>query len=120
VETLPLFFSLGDPRTLAAWSGIRRSALSRFQTPAASPDGTLLLFGAIGLSSPPIVAHLEKGGLCPDHDDLFKLLPDLDHALEWWEERVLAAGNRERNGEPLHVAEQLKDTWPAAVEPEFG
>jgi SulP family sulfate permease len=67
--------------------------------------------------SPPIAAHLEKGGLSPNRDDSFQLLPDLDHALERCEERLLADGKGERNGEPLHVAEQLKDAWPAGVEP---
>jgi SulP family sulfate permease len=80
----------------------------------ARKEGFSLLMSQV---SPSIVAYLEKGGLSPNHDDLFKLLPDLDHALEWCEERVLAAGNGERNGEPLHVAEQLKDAWPAAAEP---
>jgi SulP family sulfate permease len=63
-----------------------------------------------------IVSQLEQGGLVASRGDLFKLLPDLDHALEWCEDRLLAAGKGNGNGHLVHLEDQLKEAWPAEVE----
>jgi SulP family sulfate permease len=63
-----------------------------------------------------IVSQLEQGGLNGAHGDLFKVLPDLDHALEWCEDRLLASANGKTNGHQVHLEEQLKEAWPAGVD----
>lgn len=67
--------------------------------------------------SPDIISQIEKSGMDPKRDDSLKLLPDLDRALEWCEGRLLASRNGHQNGHSLHLAEQLKDSWPADAEP---
>jgi SulP family sulfate permease len=67
--------------------------------------------------TPRIVSQLKMGGLSPD--DSFKLLPDLDHALEWCEENLLAAGNGKHNGHTVLLGEQLKDAWHGPIEPRW-
>lgn len=67
--------------------------------------------------APQIAAQLEQGGVSARHDDLFQLQPDLDHALEWCEERLLAGAIEKSNGHPPQLAEQLRDAWPGTIEP---
>jgi SulP family sulfate permease len=97
-------------------SGLDSSAifsLSKVQQ-LARKQGLLLLLTQI---SPQILSQLERGGLPTKGNDSVRAFPDLDHALEWCEDRLLADANGERNGDPVHVADQLKDSWPAAIEP---
>jgi SulP family sulfate permease len=82
----------------------------------ARKQGFVLLMTQV---TPQIVSQLEKGGLRPNRDESFKLLPDLDHALEWCEENLLATGNGNGNGDPVLLAEHLKDTWHGAIEPRW-
>jgi SulP family sulfate permease len=65
-----------------------------------------------------IATQLEQGGLVPSHGDSFQLLPDLDHALEWCEDRLLAAGNGHgnANGHSHRLEEQLREAWPAEID----
>lgn len=67
--------------------------------------------------SPEITGQLASGGMRPETTMAFQLLPDLDHALEWCEEQLLEPVRVKLNGHARHLAEQLKDAWPAAVEP---
>ena len=69
--------------------------------------------------SPQIISQMEKGGLYANRDDDFRLLPDLDHALEWCEERLLGTNNLTRDTEIVHLTEHLKDSWHGAVEPRW-
>lgn len=64
-----------------------------------------------------ISSQLEKGGLNVQSDGSFKVQPDLDHALEWCENRVLAEREINAAPGPVHLAEQLRDAWPADMEP---
>jgi SulP family sulfate permease len=68
--------------------------------------------------APQIVSQIEKSGLAVNRDDSLRTAPDLDHALEWCEERLLGSLNGKRNGTNRHLAEQLKDSWPTASEPQ--
>jgi SulP family sulfate permease len=65
-----------------------------------------------------IAAQFKQGGLVPSDRDSFQLLPDLDHGLEWCEDRLLAAGNGngKANGHAHHLEEQLSEAWPAEIE----
>jgi SulP family sulfate permease len=63
-----------------------------------------------------ISSQFATGGLTARPDDVLHLLPDLDHALEWCENRLLANGKASHNG-PGQLADQLRDAWPAEVEP---
>jgi SulP family sulfate permease len=63
-----------------------------------------------------ISLQFEKGGLRALEGDSFKLLPDLDRALEWCEDRLLVEGNGHGNGHSLDLGEQLREAWPAEVE----
>jgi len=67
--------------------------------------------------SPQIVSQLEHGGVSTKLNDHFHLMPDLDRALEWCEEQLLAGANGSIHGHASQLADQLKDSWPAAVEP---
>jgi SulP family sulfate permease len=67
--------------------------------------------------SPQIISQLEQGGLNAGPGDSFKLLPDLDHALEWCEDRLLTARGKNGNGHSAYLEEQLKEAWPKGVDP---
>jgi sulfate permease, SulP family len=63
-----------------------------------------------------ISSQLEQGGLNGAQGDLLKVMPDLDRAMEWCEERLLAGGNGKVNGHARLLEEQLQDAWPPGVE----
>ena len=67
---------------------------------------------------PEIASQLAEGGLAANGSDLFQIVPDLDRAMEWCEDRLLAAGNGNgsSNGHSRRLEEQLQDSWPAEVE----
>lgn len=65
--------------------------------------------------APGIVKQLAIAGLRPEAFPSFRLMPDLDHALEWCEELLLECPELPRNGKHLRLQEQLKDLWPAHV-----
>src|SRR3974390_2017912 len=65
--------------------------------------------------SPQIISQFKQGGLDASGDS-FKLFPDLDHALAWCEDRLLAAQHGNGNGHSLNLEEQLKEAWPAGAE----
>src|SRR5262249_51903895 len=67
--------------------------------------------------SPQIVSQMEQGGLSGARSDQIMMFPDLDHALECCEDRLLAAGNGKRNGDSRHLEDHLKEAWPPGVEP---
>ena len=67
--------------------------------------------------NPGLISQLQKGGLTGKNDDVLRLMPDLDRALEWCEEHLLAGTHRDANGHPPRLAEQLKDSWPGAIDP---
>jgi len=56
--------------------------------------------------------HLERGFVRDERAEAPKFFPDLDHALEWWEERTLAEHylNEQRDQSSLRV--QLTPFWP--------
>src|SRR5262249_31350953 len=57
--------------------------------------------------------HLERGFVRDERAVAPKFFPDLDHALEWWEESTLAEyGVREQEKFSLRL--QLKASWPNA------
>jgi SulP family sulfate permease len=80
----------------------------------ASKQGFRLLMTQV---SAQITSQLEQGGLSPARGDLFQLFPDLDHALEWCEDRVLAAGNGHVHQNSNQLEDQLKESWPPGAEP---
>ncbi len=66
--------------------------------------------------APQISSQFEKGGLKALDGESLKLLPDLDRALEWCEDRLLAEKNGHANGQVLQLSEQLSEAWPEGVE----
>ena len=108
-----LKFVVMDFRRVTGLDSSAIFSLGKVQRLARNEEFSLLMSQV----SPPILSQLERGGLGANRDDTFQLLPDLDRALEWCEDRVLAAGGGKRNGEPVQMTEQLKDGWPAGVEP---
>jgi SulP family sulfate permease len=68
--------------------------------------------------SPEITVQLVQGGLTPSRENAFQLLPDLDRALEWCEDSLLAAGHGpgKANGHSRRLEEQLKEVWPPEIE----
>ncbi len=107
-----LRFAIMDFRRVTGLDSSAVFSLGKVQR-LARKEGFSLLMSQV---SPLILSQLERGGLDANRDDVFRLFPDLDHALEWCEDRLLA-GQGKRNGESLRVAEQLKDAWPPGVEP---
>ncbi len=67
--------------------------------------------------TPALISQLRKGGITGNTEDVLRLTPDLDRALEWCEERLLADAHRADNDHPPKLAEQMKISWPAAVDP---
>lgn len=63
-------------------------------------------------AAPEIVKQLAVGGLRPEAYPSFRLMADLDHALEWCEDLLLDNPDLRRNGRHLQLQEQLKDLWP--------
>jgi SulP family sulfate permease len=109
----PLKFAILDFRRVTGLDSSAIFSLSKVKQLAAK-QGFALLMSQV---SPQIVSQIEKSGLSVNHDDSLMLLPDLDHALEWCEGRLLAAGSVKQNGDAVHLVEQLKDSWPAGAEP---
>src|SRR5262249_4767261 len=64
-----------------------------------------------------IARQVSGGGMRTASEGAFELMPDLDHALEWCEEHLLASAKGKSNGHVVALAERLKEAWPAAVEP---
>lgn len=109
----PLRFVILD---LGHVSGLDSSAvfsLSKVEHLARKEDFTLLISHA----APQIAAQLASGGMRPGEGGALEILPDLDYALESCEERLLASRNGKDNGHSRELSEQLKDAWPAGVEP---
>jgi len=65
-----------------------------------------------------LVSQFEKGGLNAFGEDDCKLVPDLDCALEWCEDRLLGKGKPKKNGHQFILEEQLKEAWPAGIQAE--
>jgi sulfate permease, SulP family len=64
----------------------------------------------------PILRLFEKSGLIESGAGTIRIVPDLDSALEWCELHVLK-DNAANNGSLKHLEEQLREAWPADVEP---
>jgi sulfate permease, SulP family len=108
-----LKFAVLDFRRVTGLDSSAIFSLSKVQH-LADKQGFALLMSQV---SPQIVSQIEKSRMTFNRDDSLRLLPDLDHALEWCENRLLTSMNGERNGHTLLLAEQLKESWPAAAEP---
>jgi sulfate permease, SulP family len=63
-----------------------------------------------------IMEQFEKGGLLACGAGAITILPDLDSALESCESFLLK-GRATQNGSSKHLEEQLREVWPADVEP---
>ena len=62
-----------------------------------------------------ILKQLQNAGLGDKEDAYFRVLPDLDHGLEWCEETILSGDRAEQNGRSLNLIEQLREIWPERV-----
>ena len=111
----PLKFVIMDFRRVTGLDASAIFSLNKVQHLAAK-QGFCLLMTQV---SAQITSQLEQGGLSPSGSGSFQPLPDLDHALEWCEDRLLAAGNGKTNGNGHShgLEEQLKEAWPAEIEP---
>src|SRR5262245_46197502 len=58
--------------------------------------------------------HLERGFGRGERAEVPKFFPDLDHALEWWEERTLAEHDFNEQREQSSLRVQLAPFWPKA------
>jgi SulP family sulfate permease len=67
--------------------------------------------------APGIQKQLAIGGLRPTDFPSFRIVPDLDHGLEWCEALLLPKGAGQANGEAHHLAAQLADLWPKDIPP---
>jgi SulP family sulfate permease len=110
---LPLKFVILDFRRVTGLDSSAVFSLSKVRS-LGHKQGFIILMSHL---SAEIISQLEKGGLPVNRDDSLKLLPDLDHALEWCENRLLASAPTSADTGPIHLAEQLKDAWPANMEP---
>jgi SulP family sulfate permease len=108
----PLKFVIMDFRRVTGLDASAIFSLSKVQN-LARKQGFCLLMTQV---SQQIISQLEQGGLNASRGDLFKLLPDLDHALEWCEDRLLSGRSVTSNGHSPKLEEQLKEAWPAGVE----
>jgi SulP family sulfate permease len=109
----PLKFAVLDFRRVTGLDSSAIFSLSKVKQLAAK-QGFALLMSQV---SPQIVSQIEKSGLRVNQDDSLMLCPDLDHSLEWCEGRLLASGSVKQNGDTVHLAEQLKESWPGGAEP---
>ena len=107
-----LKFVILDFRRVTGLDASAIFSLSKVQN-LASKQGFSLLLSQV---SPQLIAQFDQGGLNDLHGGAYKLMPDLDCALEWCEDRLLAAGNGGSNGQHLHLEDQLKDAWPAGIQ----
>lgn len=67
--------------------------------------------------APEIALQIENGGLHANRDDSLITLSDLDHALEYCENRLLVGRPDKPNGKSHLLEEQLKESWPTDAEP---
>lgn len=69
--------------------------------------------------SPDLNTQFQQGGLTGSTDGGCKIMHDLDCALEWCEDRLLANGNGHANGHTnghgVRLEQQLQHAWPDGV-----
>jgi SulP family sulfate permease len=110
----PVNFVILDFRRVSGLDSSAVFSLNKVQRLARQEQFSLLMTHV----SPQIITQLEHGGVSARHDDLFHLVPDLDRALEWCEERLLAGAHGKPNGHSLQLTEQLCDSWSAGIQPQ--
>jgi SulP family sulfate permease len=108
-----LKFTILDFRRISGLDSSAIFSLSKVQHLARKQGFSVLMCQV----SPEITSQIENGGLHANRDDSLITLPDLDHALEWCENSLLAGRNEKPNGASHRLEEQLKESWPAGVEP---
>lgn len=108
----PLKFVILDFRRVTGLDSSAIFSLSKVQV-LAGKQGFSLLMSQV---SPQIISQIEKSGMGAKRDDSLQMPADLDHALEWCEDRLLAARNVNGNGHSTTLTEHLKHSWPAGVE----
>jgi SulP family sulfate permease len=108
----PLQFIILDLQRVTGLDSSAIFSLTKVQLLARKLDFSLLITAV----APEIASQFERGGLTAQRDQRLQLLPDLDRALEWCEDRLLA-NQTLRDAAPGPLSEQLKDVWPAEVEP---
>ena len=109
----PLKFVVLDLRHVSGLDSSAVFSLSKVEQLGRKMDFVLLMTHVPA----EIAGQLASGGMRAQAGGTFQLLPDLDRALEWCEEHLLASGIGEASTHSLQLAEQLRDAWSTAVEP---
>jgi SulP family sulfate permease len=88
-------------------SGLDSSAVSSFSRlkQLAEANNIQLVFTRL---TPEMKCLLEIGGLIDGHDEIFRILPTLEHGAEWCENKILAEENLSLNEPDCNLLTQLK------------
>jgi len=112
-DAAPLQFVVLDLRRVSGLDSSAMFSLSRVQQLAVKHGFALVLTGL----GPTTAERLGLTGGAAGSRGAVRVFPDLDHGLEWCEERILAA-HREAEPKPSpDLVTQLRSVWPAAGDP---
>ncbi|OPY00449.1 MAG: putative sulfate transporter [Syntrophorhabdus sp. PtaB.Bin047] len=111
-ETLgTLRFAVLDFRLV---NGVDSSAVNSFvkMKEQARTRGYRLVFAQV---PPDALTSFRRGGLGLDQSDSFRVFGDLDRAVEWCEDEILAAEGMLSDGEVRSLGEELREFFPPAM-----
>jgi len=103
-----LKFVIMDFRRVTGLDASAIFSLKKVQSLARKQRFTLLLSQV----SPELLAQFQQGGLTGMSEGDCKIMPDLDCALEYCEDRLLAMGNGHLPGRSLQLEQHLQHAWP--------
>jgi SulP family sulfate permease len=113
-QRLPLQFVLLDFRRVTGIDSSAVFSLWKIHELARKLGFTLVMTQV----QPETQRQLANGGLAAEVAPSFRLFPDLDHGLEWCEDRLLDAAHGQGSNHLGDLEEQLRDIWPQDVPPE--
>jgi len=109
---MPLKYAVFDFRGVNDLDSSAVFGFVRMRQLAAVSDVHLLFTN----TSPMIRRQLEKGGLGAPADSVFSIHADLDHGLEWCEDRVISSANLQTNEYTRTLIDYFSDLIPAGTD----
>jgi SulP family sulfate permease len=112
-ESPPLQFAILDFRGVHGLDSSAVLALRKMQL-AAQARSFSMIFCHLG---PGIKKQLQNAGLPLEATPSFRVIRDLDHALEWCEDSLLDHFTMRRTETPPSLEEQMRPSWPDSAPP---
>jgi SulP family sulfate permease len=109
-----LRFAIFDFRRVTGLDSSAIFSLSKVEVLARKQGFSLIMTEV----APAIVAQFEKGGLTVKDSTCLSFAPDLDHALEVCESRLLENAGMGNGKDSADLEEQISDGWPVEVKPQ--